>query len=188
MKTQDLALEGQVREQALGVMWHVHSDHIGYNVCDKFKPITKRGILSSLLSGYDPLGTEGIDWCFNPPYASAHGGVWERQIRTVRNKLADLCTEQMMTEEFLPMFLCLAENIINNRPITTVSMDPSDLEPLTPNHLLLHGADNMPPGAFGNPDEGDLYASIDDSRHWSDEETSTCYCTALWFLLIRRCD
>ena len=104
------------------------------------------------------LRAEGIDWRFNPPYASAHGGVWERQIRTVRKVLAGLCTEQIMTEESLPTFLCLAENIINNRPITTVSMDPSDLEPLTPNHLLLGRADDMPPGAFGTLNEVEMYA------------------------------
>ena len=63
-----------------------------------------------------------------------------------------------MTEESLPTFLCLAENIINNRPITTVSMDPSDLEPLTPNHLLLGRADDMPPGAFGTLNEVEMYA------------------------------
>ena len=102
------------------------------------------------------LRAEGIDWRFNPPYASAHGGVWERQIRTVRKVLAGLCKEQTMTEESFPTFMCMAENIINNRPITTVSMDPSDLELLTPNHLLLHRADNMPPGVFGG--EEDLYA------------------------------
>ena len=104
------------------------------------------------------LRSEGIDWRFNPPYASAHGGVWERQIRTVRKVLAGLCKEQVMTEESLPTFMCVAENIINNRPITTVSMDPSDLDPLTPNHLLLHRADNMPPGVFGGNGEEDLYA------------------------------
>ena len=55
-KTQDLALGGQVKERALGVMWHVDSDNIGYNVCDKSKPITKRGVLSTLSSVYNPLG------------------------------------------------------------------------------------------------------------------------------------
>ena len=35
----------------------------------------------------------GIDWSFNPPAASHMGGVWERQIRTVRKVLAPLLKE-----------------------------------------------------------------------------------------------
>jgi len=41
------------------------------------------------------------------------------------------------------------EWILNGRPLTPVSSDPKDLNPLTPNHLLLLGANpNLPPGVF----------------------------------------
>jgi len=33
--------------------------------------------------------------------------------------------------------MCEVESIMNGRSITTVSDDPNDLDPLTPNHLLL---------------------------------------------------
>ena len=77
-----------------------------------------------------------IDWKFNPPHASHFGGVWERQIRTVRKILNALLTEQTFSEETLQTLLCEVECIMNNRPLTPVSADVRDEAPITPNHLL----------------------------------------------------
>ena len=45
--------------------------------------------------------------------------------------------EQPCDDESLTTLMCHMEPIVNGRPITTVSDDPMDKEPLTPNHLLL---------------------------------------------------
>lgn len=48
------------------------------------------------------------------------------------------------------------QSILNNRPLSTVSPDPHDLEPLTPNHiLLLKTQPILPPRTF---QKSDLYA------------------------------
>lgn len=78
-----------------------------------------------------------IKWLFNPPYASHFGGVWERQIRSIRKILLSVCKEQLLTDESLHTLLCEVEYIVNSRPLTKSSDDPNDLEALTPNHLLL---------------------------------------------------
>ena len=83
------------------------------------------------------LNRRNIEWKFNPPSASHFGGVWERQIRTVKRVLAGLTKEQRMTDESLLTFMCVAEGIVNNRPITATSTDPNDLSPLTPSHFLI---------------------------------------------------
>ena len=97
----------------------------------------------------DFLLQKNIKWIFQTPLASHHGGVFERQIRSVRKVLNALCREQMLTEESLITLMCECEAIVNGRPITTVSSDPNDLTPLTPNSLLLmKNTASLPPGTF----------------------------------------
>ena len=99
---------------------------------------------------------KSIDWSFNPPGASHHGEIWERQIKSVRKQLNAICQEQLLTDESLITLMCKVEAIINSRPLTTVSNDPDNLEPLTPNHFLLMKTNSfLPPGVF---DPTDIYS------------------------------
>ena len=68
---------------------------------------------------------------------------------------------QRLKEETLTTLLCEIEAILNNRPLTPISFDPRDPEPLTPNHLLNLGSGSvaMP---FGLVAEGDDCIR----RHW----------------------
>lgn len=94
-----------------------------------------------------------IQWIFNTPGASHHGGVWERQIRTVRKVLNSTLRQQVLDDDGLHTLLCEVESIINGRPITKMSDDPNDLEALTPNHLLLMRKQvSLPPGVFKKDD------------------------------------
>ena len=43
---------------------------------------------------------------------------------------------------------CEAESIINDRPLTAISDDPKDLEPLIANHVLLRQEASLPSGLF----------------------------------------
>ena len=80
---------------------------------------------------------KGIEWKFNPPKASNMGGVWERQIRTVRSCLNPIFrTQTSLDDETLYTAFVEVENLINSRPLTKVSADPED-GVLTPNHLLI---------------------------------------------------
>lgn len=100
------------------------------------------------------LLSKEIDWVFNPPAASHHGGVWERLIRMIRKVLSSVLQQQIVDDESLNTILCEVEAILNDRPITGVSEDVNDLEPLTPNHiLLLKGKPTLPPGVFQQSDQ-----------------------------------
>jgi hypothetical protein len=80
---------------------------------------------------------EAIEWSFLPPNSPHMGGVWERLVRSVKTVLKSLTKQQLLTDEQLLSFLAEVEKILNGRPLTTVSLDPKDSLPLTPNHLLL---------------------------------------------------
>ncbi|XP_048587461.1 uncharacterized protein LOC125570202 [Nematostella vectensis] len=77
-----------------------------------------------------------VEWHFNPPKASHYGGVWERMIRSIRKILRVLLGNQVVDDETLLTVMTEVEKILNDRPLTRVSDDPNDLEPLTPNKLL----------------------------------------------------
>ena len=93
-----------------------------------------------------------IVWKKTPPYASHMGGVWERQIRTVRSILTSLLKEHSsnLDDESFRTLLCEAETIVNSRPLTTESLSDASIEPLTPNHLLTAKCKPVlpPPGIF----------------------------------------
>ena len=100
-----------------------------------------------------------IKWEFNPPAASHMGGIWERQIRTVRKMLNVILKEQIVGDERLSTLLHEVESIVNGRPLAVLSDDPNDETPLTPNHLLLlRGGSNLLPNRF---DQSDIYG-----RRW----------------------
>ena len=66
---------------------------------------------------------------------------------------------QVLDDERLSTIFCEVESILNSRPLVPLSSDPSDLEPLTPNHLLLLRPGCAVPLAITGPK--DLYG-----RRW----------------------
>ena len=114
-----------------------------------------RGALASLNHNQIQrvLLQHGIQWSFNHPAASHHGGVWERVTRMVRKVLTSVLHLQTLDDHGLHTILCEVEAILNGRPLTKLSDDPTDLEPLTPNHILLmKGKPVLSPGLFSKDD------------------------------------
>ena len=100
----------------------------------------------------------------NVPAASHMGGVWERQIRTVRSVLFSLLASNgsQLDDESLRTLMCEVESIVNSQPLTVNQLaDPDSPAPLTPNHLLTMKSKVLlaPPGTF---EPADIYAC----RRW----------------------
>ncbi|KAK0131909.1 hypothetical protein N1851_033296 [Merluccius polli] len=142
-----------------GQVKHIRSDN-GTNLVGAQAELKKALMSLNERNIQDALLPDGIEWSFNPPAASHHGGVWERLIRSVRQVLNSTLHQQSIDDEGLQTLFCEVEAILNNRPLSTVSSDPHDLEPLTPNHILLLKAKPvLPPGTFL---KSDIYAR----RRW----------------------
>ena len=102
-------------------------------------------------------GADFIKWKRNPPSASHMGGVWERQIRSVRAVLSSLLKQHghLLDDELFRTLLTEVEAVVNGRPLTVESLsDPDGPCPLTPNHLLTmkNSVILPPPGVFEKPD------------------------------------
>lgn len=125
--------------------------------------ISRRGLVSDLYSdcGTNFIGTssslrrtfeelmkrpetqrfaEGqIRFHFIPPRSPHQGGLWERAVKSAKFHLTRVIGEQILTyEEFLTL-TARVEAMLNSRPITPISSDPNDLQPLTPGHFLTGG-------------------------------------------------
>ena len=80
-------------------------------------------------------------------------GAWERIVRSICKILRVLLGQQRFYDEMLQTFKAEVSGILNSIPMTPVSSDPKQLEPLTPNHLLLLAANlSLPVGSFGYED------------------------------------
>ncbi|KAL0171399.1 hypothetical protein M9458_031710, partial [Cirrhinus mrigala] len=91
------------------------------------------------------LAKQQISFHFNPPFAPHFGGVWEREIRSVKAALYTTLGSETVTEEVLQTVLIEIEAILNSKPLGYVSADIADLDPITPNCLLMGRPDGSLP-------------------------------------------
>jgi hypothetical protein len=143
-----IAIRGQVRH----IRCDRGSNFVGANneLLAELKKLDDGKLKETLLKS-------NCDFIFNAPSSSHMGGVWERQIGSVRKTLAGLLVkpENRLNTASLRTFLYEAMAIVNSRPLTVENQnDPSGPVPLTPNHLLTMktGIVLPPPGDFVKED------------------------------------
>ncbi|XP_051992616.1 uncharacterized protein LOC127650972 [Xyrauchen texanus] len=96
------------------------------------------------------LSEQSISFQFNPPHAPYFGGAWEREIRSVKSCLQVVLKDQVVSEEVLSAVLVEVEGILNSKPLGYVSSEVSDMDPVTPNLLLMGRRDaSLPQAVYG---------------------------------------
>ena len=91
------------------------------------------------------LAEHKVRFRFNPPSAPHFGGTWEREIRAAKATLNAVLKAQTVPEPVLRTLLIDIEGILNSKPLGYVSSDAADLDPITPNMLLMGRRDPSSP-------------------------------------------
>lgn len=77
-----------------------------------------------------------VSFRFNPPNAPHFGGMWEREIRSVKSALQVSIGHQSVPEDVLSTVLTEVEGIINSKPLGYTSSDVANIDPVTHKHLI----------------------------------------------------
>ncbi len=94
------------------------------------------------------LARARVNFQFNPPFAPQFGGSWEREIKSMKMALRVVLGNQPTTESVLHTTLIEVEGILNSKPLAYISSDLADLDPVTPNMLLMERPDSSLPQAI----------------------------------------
>lgn len=112
------------------------SNFVGANTCLK-KFLSDLNSNAKNNNFQNSLTSEGIIWNFIPPRSPHFGGLWEAGVKTIKFHLKRVLGTVLFTYEELSTVLTQIEAIANSRPLSPLSADPSDLNPLTPAHFLI---------------------------------------------------
>ena len=82
------------------------------------------------------LSRRGTMWQFIPNRAPWHDGFWERLIGLTTTTLKKVLRRTYILLIYLQTIVVEIEAILNDRPLTYMSTDLNDAEPLCPSHLL----------------------------------------------------
>lgn len=79
----------------------------------------------------------GTNWHFIAPRAPHQGGLWESNVKSMKNHLFKSLSESYLTYEEMNTLLIQIEAILNSRPLVPMTDDPFDYEALSPGHFLI---------------------------------------------------
>ena len=83
------------------------------------------------------MANDEIEWHFSPPHGPHFGGAWERLVQSTKRALQVKMGTQVTTDQVLRTHITEVMALLNSRPLTQLSFEPTDPDPLTPNHFLL---------------------------------------------------
>lgn len=86
------------------------------------------------------LYENNIEWKFIPANLPHQGGLWEAAVKSAKYHVTQVVGDLRLTFEDLSTIFARIEAIMNSRPITPLSEDPTDLTALTPGHFLIGDA------------------------------------------------
>ncbi|XP_055309917.1 uncharacterized protein LOC129573454, partial [Sitodiplosis mosellana] len=83
---------------------------------------------------------------FNPPAAPWFGGLWERNIGSIKHHFKRVVGDRILSYEEMTTVLTQIEACFNSRPLCAMNENPDDMTILTPGHFLIGSALTAPVG------------------------------------------
>ena len=102
-------------------------------------------VKSQLDAGAQLVARHGVSWHFIPPGSPNFGGIREAGIKSMKHHLKRTIGEALLTFEEFYTVLKQIEAVLNSRPLSALSDDPTDCTALTPGHFLVGGPLTSPP-------------------------------------------
>ncbi|XP_075157918.1 uncharacterized protein LOC142231185 [Haematobia irritans] len=84
----------------------------------------------------DKYNVHGFTWQFIPPHAPHMGGLWEAAVKSMKSHLRKVAGNLKYTYEEFSTLLVRIESVLNSRPLSPMSEDPTEMNALTPGHFL----------------------------------------------------
>jgi Family of unknown function (DUF5641) len=121
----------------------------------------------------------GIDFQFNCPEMPHAGGIWEREVQSIKRVVDKLMKSRRLPVYTLKSFFKRAENIVNSQPLTYVPIDNETAPALTPN-MLLYGYDESGPSFDASNDLKDENDAKLSRKHWKYVQTLADHFWTRW--------
>ncbi|GFV17174.1 integrase catalytic domain-containing protein [Trichonephila clavipes] len=124
------------------------------------------------------------------PLLPIFSGLWEANIKSMKRILLRVAKSAIMNFEELTTLMAQIEAVLNSRPLSPLSSDPNDLNPLTPGHFLTNCAISSFPEPYTASDSlsyhsrWKLIQSLRDKfwNRWSTEYLTHLQTRAKWSL------
>lgn len=98
------------------------------------------------------LACQKITFRFNPQAARHFGGLWEREIHSVKSALYTILGAWSVPKEVVQTVLLEVQLILNSKLLRYISSDMANPDPITPNILLMGGRGIWIPAPSGLPE------------------------------------
>jgi hypothetical protein len=126
-----------------------------------------------------------IKWTLQPPRTPHFGGAHESLVKSTKRALYNSLEQEKgafrhPTEDLLRTLLYEVAGLLNTRPLTYASSDPSDFRPLTPNDFLNRAPTAYPPaGLYDDAQPRDHYRYLQRSLNLFWDIWKTVYLQSL---------
>ena len=92
----------------------------------------------------EALESQNVTWHFIPKRAPWYGGFWERIIGLTKQAAKKTLGRMFITFKQLETVITEIEAMLNDRPLTYISSEVTDPEPLTPSHWQKDTTNTLP--------------------------------------------